>query len=430
MSLAFIVLLVLNALAPCLALAQDCCGQKSPQKSAKAINEVLNDYAEGEQFFADTVAQMQKSTHTVTIKQEDKPANTVHELLGPNYSASRNAGFFLMYRMPSDFRLNHKPKDSLSLDMSAANTMIHRQRLIKGDKSTQYRGDGVGQTWNLKGTKAIDSETEVSVSFALYHLNGGKTLMLRPVSDGFIETFHSSIGHEDPYGRNVLGHNMLLMEATDTDGNKVRIDRPTTFVLPVVFDLNRFQTLQQSENSSTTFKTGAHIGIPLDRMFGQLGLGLDCVIAHNHKVSDNYVISMAAGMVVQLQREVFGQYRSTERTDLSHHQTLSFAITRLDADRQGKTSLVTSVSQDSALLKGPYRATSQYRFTDRQAANAMTKADRNIEIALVREGKDWAGRVGVAEDFSGRKDNGKSTKASGLNHQDFKVFGSLNYRFY
>lgn len=402
----------------------DCADCDGLIKDISFVQAAVGEYSRSAEYFAGIVTDFQAEDGRVKLKLDTNEASSIDALLGPDYKPSESAGIFLLFRLPQDFRLDHRAKDSLSVDFSEANTLIHPQQLGKDGKVSTYEADGVGQTLVIKKTRAVDNETEVGVSLRLLHLTGGGSLVAKPVSDRFIESVHRRLGYSDPFKSR--GENLLVMDMRDFSGNRLAVKESRDFVLPIVIDLNKMKTLMESKTSRTTIKGGLHLGIPVDKNFGQLSFGADCVLVHTRQITQIYLVSLAGGVALQAQRNIYGGYQPTPGTDVSHHEMVAFAVSRMDRDGQGKTSLVTSVQQNSAFIDSSYRGPMESRrWVDRQAADAMTMPDRRLEVAVVRETKNWTIRGGVTEDFVGRR----GYRANGLNHEDFKVFISATRKF-
>ncbi len=363
------------------------------------------------------------------VSPQELTVKNFNKIMGPNYQHPQSGSIYIIMRLPNQFRLRSEPQDSVSVSLTGGNTMVAPITLDKVDGSTRTQNmDMVGQTLSFDVSKAINKDQELRVSVRTFSILGShnNNPILYPVSDRFIEDFHSLIGHKDPYSRQKKGYDQIVVDLRDTQGHQFEAHDEQTYVLPLVVDYSVFQDLINDSNNRVTLNTGVQAQIPVQKEFGLAGAGVYSNLTVNHKVARHWLLHYAVGVGLSLQKNIYDSFKYYDGdVDANLNLNLSAGVTYVDPDGKGRTSLLATVTQNDPFLnENEYVSNTSPYYVERQSRDSAFKADRRFGIAIVRETKDWVFQFQVQEDWIGG-----GNKMNGLNHEDFQVYVQVTRKF-
>jgi hypothetical protein len=351
-----------------------------------------------------------------------------------NHTSDDSAAVFFVFRAPPAFSMRSEGRNQITIDSVATNTQIQGAILPKKGPIGEFRShivDTVSQTTRAQ-IELGDRQNEISISVRMYEMMGKPDLIFYPVSDSFIEDFHSKIGAHDPYKRRAQGMDRVVVDLRDTEGRQFKAKDGQTFILPVIIKKGVFQTLQESASSRTTLNSGLQGQVPVSRTFSQAGLGAYSNIAHHHQISEQSFLSFATGVGLNIQKALSNSSYSPfdDKAHISMNASIGVAYTCVDPQDKSKQSIVVSGSIESPILRDKdYREIRASRFIDQQSSDAVRKSDMAFGIHYVYESKDNVFSVGCLEDFGNYRDRRGRRVMDGRNNRDFSCSVKMGKRF-
>lgn len=179
----------------------------------------------------------------------------------------------------------------------------------------------------------------------------GESLFLYPVTDKFIEEFHSKIGYEDPYLRKKEGFDKNSVYLRDPQGREMSLNEGQVYLLLIRIKYDRYQRLIETKDSKTTLNSGMQVLLPVQKEYGQVAAGVHANLTKTNQINEQWLASYSAGIALNVQSTRLGGYNYTDRKiDPSLNSALAVGITRIDNDKKGSTSFVLSAGQSSPIL--------------------------------------------------------------------------------
>lgn len=138
-----------------------------------------------------------------------------------------------------------------------------------------YQADGVLQHFRFSWLNKWKDRNSLIVNINLHHLTSGKAPWNFPVSDRFIEEWHSSVAVEDNFGRRLYPFNRAAIEFKDEKGSVFRKDKGDVFL--GVMDLHYYRQLAEVDRPDWHFSTQAafHLSVPLNNFHSYLIPGVN-----------------------------------------------------------------------------------------------------------------------------------------------------------
>jgi len=411
------------------AAAEDCGYQKSERalRSLSAAQATLAELGLRGQDLQSTLNQLEPAGSEtvdlpVIVKSREMTETELKRFLEhPAFEQPNTGAVLFMFRAPPTFRTTGRGQKACDLSVTASNNMLHRRTLQRTDgKSREHKVDATGQTafFNCENGDEVSS---LKLSLGLAEVIGGPghSVLYQATSDRFIENFHKKVLKvDDPYWRDQLGHDLVLVDLRDTEGRQMSMEDGKAYVLPAAINYSRFVNLSESEQSKTTLETGVQGRVPLDKKFNQLGAGAFANAVHTRQLSDRWLGTVAAGVEINIDKTLSG-YRPTDGNDRYVTRNLATGLTRKDAgESKNQTSVMVVYSDQTGLLKGSNYLDDRTDFLGRQSRAAATDRERQIAFAVVREQNGWQISGGVAEDVNPRLPG----RMNGNNNEDFKAF--------
>jgi hypothetical protein len=377
----------------------------------------------------------------IPVVIHDRPPTEVDykRIMHPNFESPNDAGLILAFRPPSDFSMKDCGQNRASFTSSSGNSMVHNQHIYGPDNKARYqRVDAIGQVNEVKYERTLepgDCVSSLTVSARFFDATSGAN-SLSPMEiftgDRAIEKFHRKLGYNDPYWRRRLGYDQLGAQLVDPNGNTFSLDSKdenTVFIMPIRVSYDRYKRLTQSENSKTTLNYGVQSQIPVSSPFGQAAVGVHANVVNTDRISENWLATFAAGISMNVQRNVFGGYNPSDRTlTPTYNATVATGLTRVDKDRKGQTSVIFTVGRGDSLFKQneyySYVPNESSYYLSQQSRAAMMDPELSFGLAIVRESGNSTVQFECKEDY-----NKRFKGFNGNNNQDWFCSISKNVKF-
>lgn len=361
----------------------------------------------------------------VIVKSKPASAEELRRLMSPDFEAPNDASVLLLFHAPSSFSMRDCGANRASISSMASNNMVHGREM--GDGRYQ-KVDTIGQTSELK-FESGDCRSAISVSTRVFEVMGGagESLFLYPVTDKFIENFHSQLGFDDPYLRKKEGFDKNNIYLRDPEGKEMTLKEGQIYLMPIRIKYDQYRRLMEAKNSKITLNAGMQVLLPIQKEYGQLAAGVHANLTKTDQISETWLASYSAGIALNVQSTVLGGYNYSDRKiDPSLNSALAVGLTRVDKDKKGSTSFVLSVGQSSPILDSKkYPEVQKWEsFTSRQSAAAVFDVERSIALSLIRKSENDLHEVGVVEDFKNRQ-----WRLNGNNNRDFSVYYKFTHQY-
>jgi hypothetical protein len=321
-------------------------------------------------------------------------------------------------------------KNQVSVGITSGNSMVQGQVISSTDGRSRYQKvDAIGQVGDFKVEKKLgtgDCVASITVSARTIGFTGGdgaQDPLTRITGDQFIEAFHSHVlNANDPYLRKKLGMDQLHALLVDRDGHNFSLNSSNEgdyWVLPIRVSYDQYKRLTDTANSKTTLNYGVQAQIPVQQPFGQAAVGVHSNITHTDRISDNYLVSYAAGLAMNIQTTVGGGYDpSDSKFTPTYNGTVAMGLTRIDKDGKGRTSYLVTLEKNNALLNRSNYSVA-YPQTTKWLSNQSLAAETDSEYALGliirRQSGNTTNEFMCKEDYNSRLGRG----FNGNNNQDW-----------
>lgn len=347
------------------------------------------------------------------------------------YDSPPDSALFLVFQMPSGFSTRTEGSNEVRLESSASNSMVNPVELERKDGATRFQENhSVGQTHQLTIEKG-NRDMSLEISARVYELLDRPDLIFYPVSDDVIEKAHTALGAEDPFGRKKNGlMNRMVVDLRDPHGNTFHGEKGQTYILPLVVRLKNFDRIEALSSADgkkeTTLVTGVQGSVPVGTQFRQAGVGTFATLVQNRALTDKLLLTIAAGVGVNVQRTLGGYQPTDSPTSINWNGNFAVGLTCLGKGEE-KTSLSITFDSKSGLLnRGDYKEPNKY--LSRLSADAASEPDHSVGLAVAHQTANQSTyKFECREDFGGP--NRLPKTMGGLNNRDFSCSATFSKSF-
>ncbi|MFV0376483.1 MAG: hypothetical protein ACK5JD_04185 [Mangrovibacterium sp.] len=169
-------------------------------------------------------------------------------------------------------------------------------------KIKSFQSDGVLQHFRISWIRQWNPKNSFIINMNAHLLSGGSSPLHYPVSDRFIEWFHSNFAVDDNYGRRLFPFNRAFIQFIDEDGRTFRRDKGDVFT--TVVDLHYYRRLlnHTTSYSNVYLQAGGHLSVPLNTFHPYLIPALSAGLRVDRLVSNRSSLTLAADAALSRQR--------------------------------------------------------------------------------------------------------------------------------
>ncbi|WP_320167948.1 hypothetical protein [Mangrovibacterium marinum] len=241
-----------------------------------------------------------------------------------------------------------------------------------------FQSDGVLQHFRFSWIRNWKQTSSLILTMNAHLLSGGSSPLHYPVSDSFIEDFHSTFAIDDNYGRRQYPFNRASILFADENGNQYRKDKGDWFTS--VFDAHYYRELfrQSSALWSAQLTAGVHLSVPFNSLHRYLIPGVSLGLRYDRLMTARSSATFA--MDGALTNPTFLKTgKSVEAIDNSFRSALKFYLgLNRTVGKQSLLQLGLLSNIQGALLKGGTNKWGQLGYDE-------------IGVEYLQKGDQWEG---------------------------------------